>query len=155
MFEAWLNPDMMRKWLFTREGTNKLARNDAYVGGTWEIIDHRDGMDYRATGEYLEFDPPQIIVFTFRMPQFSDTEDTITVELKRMPEACEMTFTQNIVVPHKEQWTAADIEKALGEYHSGSEHGWNLMLCTALCDRARCFILPQRSSSLSMLCEGS
>jgi hypothetical protein len=38
-----------------------------------------------------------------------------------------MTFTQNIVVPHEEHWTTADIEKALREYRDGSEHGWNLM----------------------------
>jgi hypothetical protein len=39
----------------------------------------------------------------------------------------EMTFTQVINVPHEESWSEADIEKALGDYHSGSEHGWNLM----------------------------
>jgi hypothetical protein len=38
-----------------------------------------------------------------------------------------MTFTQNIVVPHEEDWTAEDIKKALAEYHDGSEHGWDLM----------------------------
>jgi hypothetical protein len=38
-----------------------------------------------------------------------------------------MTFTQNIVVPHEEDWTSEDIEKALAEYHSGSENGWSLM----------------------------
>jgi Uncharacterized conserved protein len=127
VFDAWLNPEMMRKWLFTQEGTNKVTRNKPKVGGAWEIIDHRGGVDYRAIGEYLELDPPNKLVFTFRMPQFSDTEDTITVELRPIKDGCEMTFTQNIVVPHEEQWTADDMEKALGEYHSGSEHGWNLM----------------------------
>jgi uncharacterized protein YndB with AHSA1/START domain len=48
VFDAWLNPEMMRKWLFTMESTNKVARNDPRVGGTWEIVDHRD----RAVGEY-------------------------------------------------------------------------------------------------------
>jgi len=38
-----------------------------------------------------------------------------------------MTFSQNITVPHEENWTESDIEKALGEYHDGSEHGWSLM----------------------------
>lgn len=38
-----------------------------------------------------------------------------------------MTFTQEIIVAHEENWTKADIEKALGEYYDGSEHGWNLM----------------------------
>ncbi len=127
VFDAWLNPEMMRKWLFTLEATNKLAQNDPQVGGTWEIIDHRDGIDYRAIGEYLEIDPPNKIVFTFKMPQFSESEDRITVGLREVAQGCEMTFTQVINVPHEENWTEAELEKALGEYHDGSEHGWNLM----------------------------
>jgi uncharacterized protein YndB with AHSA1/START domain len=127
VFDAWLNPEMMRKWFFTLEGTNKVAQNNPQVGGTWEIVDHRNGKDYRAIGEYLEIDPPKELVFTFKMPQFSELEDTITVELKELGQGCEMTFSQNIIVPHQENWTKSDIEKALGEYHDGSEHGWNLM----------------------------
>jgi len=127
VFVAWLNPEMMRKWFFTLEGTNKVAQNDPQVGGTWEIIDHRDGKDYRAIGEYLEMDPPNKLVFTFKMPQFSEAVDTITVELKELQKGCEMTFSQRIIVPHEENWTESDIEKALGEYHDGSEYGWNLM----------------------------
>ncbi|OJD57845.1 ATPase [Bacillus sp. NH11B] len=38
-----------------------------------------------------------------------------------------MTFSQNIIVPHEENWAKSDVEKALKDYHDGSEHGWNLM----------------------------
>lgn len=127
VFDAWLNPLMMKKWFFTLEGTNKVAQNDPSVGGTWEIVDHRGGKDYRAVGEYLEIDPPNKLVFTFKMPQFSELQDIITVELKETSAGCEMTFTQLIHVEEEENWTAADLEKALGEYHDSSEHGWNLM----------------------------
>ncbi|MEH7526751.1 SRPBCC domain-containing protein [Bacillus sp. JJ1503] len=127
VFDAWLNPVMMKKWFFTLEGTNKVAQNDPKVGGGWEIVDHREGKDYRAVGEYLEIDPPKKLVFTFKMPQFSELEDIITVEIKEISTGCEMTFTQLIHVAPEENWTKADIEKALGEYHDGSEHGWNLM----------------------------
>lgn len=127
VFDAWLNREMMRKWLFTLEGTNKVAQNNPQVRGTWEIVDHRNGKDYRAIGEYLEITPPKKLVFTFKMPQYSELEDTITVELKELGQGCEMTFSQNIIVPHQENWTNSDIEKALREYHDGSEHGWNLM----------------------------
>jgi hypothetical protein len=44
---------MMKKWLFTMEPTNKVAKNEPHVGGTWEIVDHREGKDYRAIGEYI------------------------------------------------------------------------------------------------------
>ena len=127
VYDAWLNADMMKKWFFTLEGTNKVAQNNPQVGGTWEIIDQRDGTEYRAIGEYLEVDSPEKLVFTFKMPQFSDTEDTITVELKELQEGSEMTFSQHIVVPHEENWGKSDIENAIEESHDGSEHGWNLM----------------------------
>lgn len=127
VFDAWLNPEMMRKWFFTLEGTNKVTQNNPEVGGTWEIVDHRDGKDYRAIGEYLEIDPPKKIVFTFKMPQFSELEDTITVELKELQQGCEMTFTHVIHVSHEENWEESDIEKALGEMHDSTEQGWNYM----------------------------
>ena len=127
VFDSWTNPEMMRKWFFTIESTNKLAKNGLHVGGTWEIVDHRGGKDYRAVGEYIEVDPPGKLVFTFKMPQFSDSEDRITVEIKPHENGSEMTFTQVIVVPHEEGWTSEDIEKALREYHDGTEQGWNLM----------------------------
>lgn len=127
VFNAWLNAEMMRKWLFTLESTNKVAENTPQVGGTWEIVDHRGGKDYRAIGEYLEIEPDSKIEFTFKMPQFGDAEDTIAVEIKETSKGCEMTFKQKIHVPHEENWTKSDIEKALQEYHDSSEQGWNFM----------------------------
>lgn len=56
VFDAWLNPEIMKKWLFTMEHTKKVARSEARVGGTWEIVDHREGQDYRAIEEYLEME---------------------------------------------------------------------------------------------------
>lgn len=54
VFEVWINSDMIKKWFFTLEGTNKITRNTPGVGGSWEIVDHRNGKDYRAIGEYFE-----------------------------------------------------------------------------------------------------
>jgi uncharacterized protein YndB with AHSA1/START domain len=127
VFDAWTNPEIMKKWLFTLEPTNKVARSDLRIGGMWEIVDHREGIDYRALGEYVDIIQPNKLVFTFKMPQFSDTEDIIRVFISPVQDMCEMTFTQEIVVPHEETWTEEDIERTKAEYSTQSEEGWGMM----------------------------
>lgn len=39
VFDARLNPEMMRKWFFRMELTNKVAKNEPHAGGAWEIIE--------------------------------------------------------------------------------------------------------------------
>ena len=127
VYDAWLGPDIFRKWLFTAENTNQVAVNQPEVGGSWEIVDRREGKDYRAIGTYRELDRPNRIVMTFEMPQFSDTTDELIISLKPVPDGTEMTFTQNITVPHEDGWGKSEIEKAMQEYHDSSKQGWNLM----------------------------
>ncbi|RJE83640.1 SRPBCC domain-containing protein [Paenibacillus sp. 1011MAR3C5] len=127
LFEAWTKPEMMRKWLMTTADTNKSAKCEPHVGGTWEIISIREGKEYLATGRYVEVEPPVKLVFTFKMPQFSDAEDTITVEIKPNAQGCEMVFTQHIYVPHEDNWTEGDTLKAVQEFHDQSQHGWHYM----------------------------
>lgn len=127
VFEAWVKPELMKKWLFTSESTNKAVNNDPRVGGIWEVVDHRNGAEYRAAGEYQEVRRPHKLVFTFEMPQFNEATDIVRVTISEVREAAEMLFTQEIVIPHEEGWTDEDINKALKEYGAQTEQGWALM----------------------------
>ena len=127
VFKAWTLAEMLEKWMFTMEHTNKVAESDPRVGGTWEIVDHRNGKDYRAIGEYKVVEPPTKLVFTFKMPQFSDLEDDITVEIQPLGTGSEMIFTQDINVIHEEGWTTEDIEKAHEDWKKETEQGWHYM----------------------------
>ena len=127
VFDAWTKPELMRQWLFTSEDTNQIVQNDLQAGGAWEIVDRREEVDYRAIGEYVELEDPHRLIFTFKMPQFSDTEDRITVWISPVQDACEMAFKQEIIVPHEEGWSEEDIQKAGEDYSSQSEEGWGLM----------------------------
>ena len=71
LFDAWIDPETARKWLFTSP-TSESNRTDLDpgVGGTWTITDRRDGVHYTGLGEYLEIDRLRRLVFTFAMPQF-------------------------------------------------------------------------------------
>lgn len=127
VYEAWTNPELMKKWLFTQEDTNQVAKNVLRAGGSWEIVDRREDVDYRAVGEYLELKPPHKLMFSFQMPQFNDLEDRITVWISMVQNSCEMAFVQEIVVPHEEGWNEADIERVSTEFSDESRAGWSLM----------------------------
>lgn len=127
VYKAWTNPDLMKKWLFTTESTNQMARNEFQTGGRWEIVDRRSGEEFRATGEYLEIDPPHRLIFSFEMPQYNDLQDRIIVWVSPVQDACEMTFKQEIVIPHEEGWTEDDLQNAMKEFSGASEEGWDRM----------------------------
>ena len=61
------------------------------------------------------------------MPEMSDLEDTLTVELKELEKGCEMTFLQLIHVAQELNSTDPEIKIALDEMRDGTEVGWNYM----------------------------
>jgi uncharacterized protein YndB with AHSA1/START domain len=95
VFDAWLNPALACKWLFT-SATSEANHTeiDARVGGKWRITDRRDGIDYTGGGEYLEIDRPRRLVFTFGMPQFSPSFDRVIVEIEPDGAGCILMLTQ-------------------------------------------------------------
>lgn len=130
VFDAWLKPELMFKWLFTSPSSDPAGRvceNDPRVGGSFCIMDRRMGVDYKAIGEYLEIDRPRRIVFTFQMPQFSQTTDRVIIEIEPDEDGCELTLTQEIVVPHDDAKTPDEVAEMLIQYKTATEHGWNEM----------------------------
>ena len=118
IFDAWVTPAMVRRWLFTTPETNTVLEVDARVGGSWTIGDRRDGTDYTATGEYLEIDRPRRLVFSFAMPQFSAGIDRITVEIVPDGDGSVMTFTQEGVD------IVAELRELPPDGVSETEEGW-------------------------------
>ena len=104
-------PAPAAKWLFTSPTSESHSTDlDVRVGGAWTIIDRREGVDYRAIGQYLEVDRPRRLVFTFDMPQFAEGFARLTVEIAADGTGALMTLTQEDV-------------PAGGE--AGLEEGWS------------------------------
>ncbi len=114
VFDAWIDPRVASKWLFTSptSETNSTLM-DARVGGKWTITDRRDGVDYTGLGEYVEIDRPRRLVFTFGMPQFSPLFSRVVVEIAQDGAGCILTMTQ---------------EGVPEEHAKGIEEGWSKML---------------------------
>ena len=96
LFDAWTDPNLAAGWLFTTP-TSETHRveMDLRVGGRWEIVDRRGGVDYRAIGEYLQIERPRRVAFTFGMPQFSDAFTTVAVEIAPDGAGASLTLTQD------------------------------------------------------------
>lgn len=127
LFEAWTIPDLFRNWFMTLQATNKIAKNDLQVGGEWEVVDQRQGQDFRAIGTYKEIVENEKLVFTFKMPQFSEYEDTLSVVFEETSAGTNMTFSHDITVLHEPDWTEEDIQKAEQAYRDSTEEGYNYM----------------------------
>jgi len=103
VFDAWVDPVVAAKWLFTSPNSESHSTElDVRVGGGWTIIDRRDGVDYRAIGEYQEIDRPRRLVFTFGMPQFSDGFNRVTIKVAPDGEGALLTLTQEELPPGTE-----------------------------------------------------
>jgi uncharacterized protein YndB with AHSA1/START domain len=114
VFDAWLAPDSARKWLFaTATGEMVRVEIDARVGGTFVLVDRRDGEDVEHTGEYLEIDRPRRLAFTFGVPKYSNLMTHVLIEIVPREGGCELTLTNEDVPP---------------DYVSRNEAGWTMIL---------------------------
>ncbi len=114
VFDAWLDPAIARRFLFTAPGGEVVRCDiDARPGGRFTIVDRRDGGDIEHVGGYLEIDRPRRLVFTFAVPQFDPTETTVTVEIEPDGDGCRLTLTHTAVPP---EWVDQDRE------------GWTMIL---------------------------
>jgi uncharacterized protein YndB with AHSA1/START domain len=105
VFDAWLDPDMARRWLFTTaESEVACCEMDPRVGGSFTIVDRREDGDIEHVGTYLVIDRPKLLVFNFAVPKFSPLYD-----------GCELSLTNELDIEN-EEWREQTIE------------GWTMIL---------------------------
>jgi uncharacterized protein YndB with AHSA1/START domain len=115
VFEAFTIPEKMRVW-WTGDTEFEI---DLRIGGRYSIKRKEGEVTYIMTGEYLEIDKPNKLVYTYEMPDLSPNIDTIKIEI--IPDkkgGSIMTFVQEGI----------DIDSELKELPEGtiseSEKGW-------------------------------
>jgi uncharacterized protein YndB with AHSA1/START domain len=83
VFEAWTEPDHLRKWWGPRSLEIVVCEVDLRVGGPWHMV-HRapDGKEFGFHGEYREIDRPNRLVATWVFEGVPDEEavETMTFE---------------------------------------------------------------------------
>jgi uncharacterized protein YndB with AHSA1/START domain len=67
VFEAWLDPEALRRFMWPEPGARVTrAESDARVGGKFLVVMHVGGRDLPHHGEYLEIERYTRLVFTWR-----------------------------------------------------------------------------------------
>ena len=117
VFDAWLDPGIARRWLFTTADSEIVrAEVDARVGGRVTFPHRRDDGEIEHVGEYLVIERPRRLVFTFAVPAFSPEYDRVEIDIVRLDKGCELTLT-NAMSP-----------AIYAEWGEKTREGWTMML---------------------------
>lgn len=114
VFDTLTVPEKMRAWW----GEDVDFDVDLRVGGEWTIIRREDGVEYRATGTYLDVQCPSVLKYTFAMPQFSPNSDTITVRIAGDDAG------SSVVFEHTGEDIAEELKGLAPGETSATEEGW-------------------------------
>jgi uncharacterized protein YndB with AHSA1/START domain len=100
IFDAWLKAEEARTFLFAgRSGEAIRSEIDARVGGRFRIVHHRDGEDVEYSGEYLEIDRPQRLVFSLFVEKYAQRDDRVIVELAPLANRSLLVLTHELSLP--------------------------------------------------------
>jgi uncharacterized protein YndB with AHSA1/START domain len=119
VYDAFLDAAKAARFLFATP-TGRVVRCDldARVGGSFTIVDRRNGEDVAHTGTYLELERPRRIVFTFKVEKYSSDATTVTIDTHPLPRGCELTLTH-------------DIPAEYADFEERTRNGWTSILQVA------------------------
>ncbi len=84
VFDAWLDPEMLSKFITPMPGMpDSDVETDARQGGKFTIIMHVDDAKLPHTGEYLEINRPNKLVFTWVSDNSVDNS-RVTLHFKKI-----------------------------------------------------------------------
>ena len=86
VFDAWLNPEMLSKFILPMPGMPQPeVENEPQQGGSFTIIMQVGEDKVPHTGQYLEISRPDKLVFSWLSP-FSTDGSTVTIDFSEMPD---------------------------------------------------------------------
>jgi uncharacterized protein YndB with AHSA1/START domain len=114
VWEAWTNPELVKRWWHANRGEMTIAEIDFRVGGTWRwVMVTPDGFEVAFHGEYREIVPHERIVSTEVYEGFPEGEAVNTLTLTEV----DGRTTLEILVQHENK------DHRDGHINSGMEAG--------------------------------
>lgn len=126
-FTAWTDPDALVAWFGGDLAKTLSAAVEPYVGGSYRVTMQRGDELAAVEGVYLEVEPPQRLVFTWRWDRAEieeGRESIVTVEFLDQQDATEVVIThegirtESSFAFHVDGW--AFVMERLERYLAGS-----------------------------------
>lgn len=128
LYQAWTDQRFLKQWFMTTERTNKSIQINPEQNGDYEIVDARKGKENVVKGSFITLTPYEYIVMTIGMPELSDSEDTIEVEIfERETGITQMIFSYKAFVPKERRYTKLEYKQKKKEYHDSTAHGFEIL----------------------------
>lgn len=112
VFNAWLSPEMLAKFMRTPTGSEvSKVKNDPVKGGRFSIVMMAADKEIPHAGTYLEIDPYSRLAFTWESP-YSLDDSVVTIDLAE-------------AAPGKTAITLKQVKFRSEEARDGHKGGWN------------------------------
>lgn len=92
VFDAFLDPDQARHFMFTMDGPLVRADIEPIIGGKFTLVDRRNGDDVLHTGEFLDVDRPRRLIFTLSVPKYSQSSDQVRIVIEPEGDGSRLTL---------------------------------------------------------------
>jgi uncharacterized protein YndB with AHSA1/START domain len=118
VFNAWLDPASLARWMCPGDVTSATVHVDARVGGTFRIVMVHARGEVEHWGEYLTIEPPSLLSFTWISANTDYFPTVVTIEFLPRGSGTELVLTHRRlpdarVDAHQQGWT--DIVRKLDE----------------------------------------
>lgn len=95
LFDAWLDPAMLRRFISPGGGTSTLrAETDPRIGGRYDIVMRNEMGEIPHWGEYREIDRPNRLSFTWNSPH-AVPDSIVTLTFRAVGDETEVTLVHD------------------------------------------------------------
>jgi ribosomal-protein-alanine N-acetyltransferase len=108
VFDAWIDPTSIAQWFAPGLGTMVRIDVDPRVGGRFVFTQRRGDQDVEHTGEYLVFDRPRRLAFTWGVAKQPADFARIGIEVRPRDGGSDVTLTHELTP----EWGTDFIERA-------------------------------------------
>ena len=116
VFDAWLNPEIARHWLFaTPDGVMQKVEMNPVIGGSYVVVERRAEGDAEHFGQYIRINRPSLLEFTFSVDRTSKDSGRVLIELTPVEKGCKVILTHEMDA----RWV---------EYVDRTKTGWESLL---------------------------